>query len=319
VSEVLYIETHDPGEICDRVPDWNQEYIQLESGQYSWGNYIIQIGDFQFIEENFGAPTLARGHTEKETYAIGLPQSYLGNNYYCSSEISLETLLVANDENPYDLKILEQLTHNIVVIPINEMLSFARKSKFSFDPDDLPSPRLLLPNPIAYSQLNRYLRGLFSLAKSNPGSLLDPIVGRTMARLIIADTLPLFVDLLLTSTALDIPSDNLRYKQLVNQVDTLVRDSIDQPITLQQICETVETSPRSLNYAFRAVYGLSPMKYLKVLRLNQVRWALRKTDPTTNRVIGIANRYGFWHMGQFGADYKKMFGETPSTTLKLQK
>ena len=37
--------------------------------------------------------------------------------------------------------------------------------------------------------------------------------------------------------------------------------------------------------------------------------------PMVN-VVDIANAWGFWHSGQFAADYKQLFGELPSTTLK---
>jgi AraC family ethanolamine operon transcriptional activator len=30
----------------------------------------------------------------------------------------------------------------------------------------------------------------------------------------------------------------------------------------------------------------------------------------------IANRWGFWHMSQFAADYRRFFGELPSETLR---
>jgi len=33
-------------------------------------------------------------------------------------------------------------------------------------------------------------------------------------------------------------------------------------------------------------------------------------------VADVANRHGFWHMGQFAKDYRKTFGELPSETLK---
>ncbi|MCK5375915.1 MAG: helix-turn-helix domain-containing protein, partial [Acidobacteria bacterium] len=33
-------------------------------------------------------------------------------------------------------------------------------------------------------------------------------------------------------------------------------------------------------------------------------------------VTDVANNWGFWHMGQFAADYRKMFGELPSQTLQ---
>jgi AraC family ethanolamine operon transcriptional activator len=35
-----------------------------------------------------------------------------------------------------------------------------------------------------------------------------------------------------------------------------------------------------------------------------------------SRVADIAIRWGFWHMGQFARDYRAMFGELPSETLK---
>jgi len=58
------------------------------------------------------------------------------------------------------------------------------------------------------------------------------------------------------------------------------------------------------------------MAYLKTVRLNGVRRALKIADPPTATVLGIASRYGFWHMGHFSHDYRQMFGESPSDTLQ---
>ena len=37
------------------------------------------------------------------------------------------------------------------------------------------------------------------------------------------------------------------------------------------------------------------------------------------KVADVANEWGFWHMGGFAADYRKLFGELPSTTLNRAK
>ena len=37
------------------------------------------------------------------------------------------------------------------------------------------------------------------------------------------------------------------------------------------------------------------------------------------RISDVANRWGFWHMGSFAADYRKQFGELPSETLRSVK
>jgi AraC family ethanolamine operon transcriptional activator len=87
-------------------------------------------------------------------------------------------------------------------------------------------------------------------------------------------------------------------------------------LVLEAICIAVKTSKSALSYGFHDIFGLSPMVYLKTVRLNGVRRALKIADPTTATVLGIGNRYGFWHMGHFSHDYRQMFGESPSDTLR---
>jgi AraC-like DNA-binding protein len=85
---------------------------------------------------------------------------------------------------------------------------------------------------------------------------------------------------------------------------------------LKDIYEAVSVSRRSLIYGFKDIFGIGPMSYLKIQRLNGVRRAFFLADPKINRVKKIAYAWGFWHLGHFSRDYKKMFGQTPSETLK---
>jgi AraC-like DNA-binding protein len=77
-------------------------------------------------------------------------------------------------------------------------------------------------------------------------------------------------------------------------------------------------SERTLRKAFRVTYGLSPCRHLRMLRLLRVRQALMSSRsyqvPT---VTEIATRFGFAELGRFSVEYRKVFGESPSVTLRL--
>ena len=74
-----------------------------------------------------------------------------------------------------------------------------------------------------------------------------------------------------------------------------------------------------MQYAFAEKYGISPKAYIRAIRLNKARKELLASDPAQFKVADIANRFGFWHMGQFAADYRRHFGELPSKTLSGKK
>lgn len=101
----------------------------------------------------------------------------------------------------------------------------------------------------------------------------------------------------------------------VRRCERYMREHIDSTVTLLDLSEACGMRARSLINAFEAVTGLSPMDYLKRLRLNGVHRALSRARKARTRVIDVATAWGFWHMGHFATDYRAMFGEAPSRTL----
>lgn len=105
--------------------------------------------------------------------------------------------------------------------------------------------------------------------------------------------------------------------EAVRQVEMFIETNefSQEPLTVAKLCQAANVSPRTLEYAFREHVGLTPKQYLKAYRLNRVREALRLADPLKAHINQLANRWGFWHMGQFAADYRRLFSELPSETL----
>lgn len=103
--------------------------------------------------------------------------------------------------------------------------------------------------------------------------------------------------------------------RLVRRVRDFALEHRDEPVSIPQICRLFHVSRRTLQYAFQDVSGISPGRYLRRLRLNGVRRALRASGHTVRDVQDVAAEWGFWNPSQFACDYKRLFGERPSDTL----
>ncbi|MCG8307222.1 MAG: helix-turn-helix domain-containing protein [Cytophagales bacterium] len=85
-------------------------------------------------------------------------------------------------------------------------------------------------------------------------------------------------------------------------------------VKVEDICERVGVSERTLEYAFKEKYSVSPKTFINGMMFNKVRKELRR--GASHKISDVAAKYGFWHMGQFAADYRTWFGELPSDTIK---
>lgn len=90
----------------------------------------------------------------------------------------------------------------------------------------------------------------------------------------------------------------------------------DRDITLAQVAAAACVGPRAVQLAFRRHRDTTPLRYLRTVRLDRARAALMAADPTAGATVTeIAARWGFGHQGRFAAQYRRVYGELPSTTL----
>jgi AraC family ethanolamine operon transcriptional activator len=162
------------------------------------------------------------------------------------------------------------------------------------------------PGPIEALRRNlRRIQGVVAAASPPPG-LVDELESEIPVRLLGA----------LAQGRPAPPPPNFGFRQLaMRRALPFIEAHREHPITVPELCKATRLSRRTLEYAFREQLGVSPGAYLVALRLNGVRRALVPSDPPL-RVADVANHWGFWHMGQFAADYRRQFGELPSETLR---
>jgi AraC family transcriptional regulator, ethanolamine operon transcriptional activator len=106
------------------------------------------------------------------------------------------------------------------------------------------------------------------------------------------------------------------------QIIGMSMDFVDQHdgehLSVEQLAAAAGVSERTLRDAFQQYFGVAPVQYLKRRTLHQVRAALKAADPSRATVTEIATQFGVWQFGRFARDYRFLFRELPSETLRHQ-
>ncbi|MEQ9485373.1 hypothetical protein [Coleofasciculus sp. F4-SAH-05] len=66
--------------------------------------------------------------------------------------------------------------------------------------------------------------------------------------------------------------------KLIAQAEQEMLDHLEKPLTLKQLAKGLGSSSSALSYGFQDLFGMSPMRYLKVQRLNAVRRCLKASS-----------------------------------------
>ena len=116
-----------------------------------------------------------------------------------------------------------------------------------------------------------------------------------------------------TNQSNDLKTTTVRPKH-VRFVQEYIEMHISEPITPELLANVAGVSLRSLYSGFKDFLGVSPMQYLRDVRMDKVRNEI--TSGQALSVTGVAMKWGFTHMGRFSCEYRKRYNETPSETLR---
>jgi AraC-like DNA-binding protein len=82
-------------------------------------------------------------------------------------------------------------------------------------------------------------------------------------------------------------------------------------VRVDDLATTAGVSARQLERQFATHVGLSPKRFLRVLRFQQVLAALREPSATPSGWADVAAQHGFYDQAHFINDFKHFTGETP--------
>lgn len=98
------------------------------------------------------------------------------------------------------------------------------------------------------------------------------------------------------------------------QAERYIKENYKENLEMEELANLCRVSPRSLRDGFQRFRNVSPMRLLKLTRLDNVHIALKKANADDS-VTSIALEHGFTELGKFSRDYKQRFGMLPSQTL----
>jgi AraC-like DNA-binding protein len=156
-------------------------------------------------------------------------------------------------------------------------------------------------------------RALAALAADPDGPLTRPVVVRPLLDSVLVALL-YAADHPYRAT-LDAPCPRPGPAAVHRAVDLLEAEP-ERPWTVGDLARRVGLSTRALQYGFAAQAGLSPMAYLRQVRLQRAHADLRAGGGAGPSVAGVASRWGFTNFGRFAAAYRARYGHAPSETLR---
>jgi AraC family ethanolamine operon transcriptional activator len=306
----LHKRTHDADEQAASLHDWNQRYEQLSAGRFDGVVDELRVGPAQVFAESANQAVLQVGHVGADRLSIALVRAAGAPGWYCGHRLTGEHLIGISSQGDFDL--LASAGMQILALSVDTQALRTLAAQLDGPDAELPDVTTVLHPPLAALDQVRALLGT-ALALGQdvaPGG--DHAPARRMLVLSLCDALLGCIGHGTATSAL--PASAASRRRIVARSRQYMQDHAHEVIAVPDLCQAIGTSRRALQYAFEDVMQISPVTYLRTMRLNRVRSELRQCPAST--VGDVAARWGFWHPSRFASDYKAMFGELPSATRK---
>jgi AraC-like DNA-binding protein len=170
---------------------------------------------------------------------------------------------------------------------------------------------IVRPNPELMSRLLKLHEGVGHLARDAPDILEQPEVGRALEEQLI--------HLMVRCLAVDAPettAGSRRHDAIMVRLEEFLEANPDQPLYLTDISAGIGVSERTLRGVCEEHLGMGPIRFLTLRRMHLVRRSLLRADKKGTNVTRVVTDHGFWELGRFSVAYRKLFGESPSETLR---
>jgi AraC-like DNA-binding protein len=202
----------------------------------------------------------------------------------------------------------ECLWAGITVPP--ETLASAAKALLGYEITTPAATQLRYSSPALMQRLLDLHKAATLFAETVPDLLAWPEVSRAIEQ----QLLRALITCLRASPA--ITDRRVNKQKIMRQFHEVIDANPNEPLYVGEICRAVRVSERTLSRICIEYLGMGPHKYLWLRRMNMVRRTMIRAEAAETTVTAIAMDHGFGELGRFSVQYRQLYGEMPSRTLR---
>lgn len=234
----------------------------------------------------------------------GAKRGFIGDEVYTYNE---NNYLVLSVPLPFESQIIEAspekplLSLDIAIEPdILSEIMVGMKNEF---PPVTQMPKSIHATPLSDQMIDASLRLLESAGNSTDCRILSPQIKREILYRVLCgqqgDCLRALV------------AHNGKFSQIAKVVD-LIHNRYAEPFDVNTMAGMANMSVSSFHLNFKKVTMLSPLQYLKSIRLHKARQFMLQDGLNVSMV---ADRVGYASVSQFSREFKRFFGTNPSNEV----
>jgi AraC-like DNA-binding protein len=182
-------------------------------------------------------------------------------------------------------------------------------------PNRAPAPvrftSMMASSAAAARRLRAALEFAWDLLVSHPAADDQPLVTGSTAQLLAATALSTF-----PNTAAEPDRDDSRDAgpATLDRAIKFIEENAGADLSAADIAAAANVSIRAVQLAFRRELGVTPLGYLRQVRLDRAHRDLLAGGPAGPTVTAVSVRWGFSSSSRFAAYYREAFGVPPSST-----
>jgi len=180
---------------------------------------------------------------------------------------------------------------------------------------EIPIPRrtyLVRPAPGLLARLRALHASACRLARNEPEAWSRPATMKALEQELIQAMVACLAD----HPSVTAKRDGGSHARVMARFEDFLSARQLEPVYLAEICKAIGASERTLRTCCHERLGMGPIRYLWLRRMTLARRALLRADPMLRTVTEIATEHGFWELGRFSVEYRALFGEAPSMSLR---
>lgn len=287
----------------EAVSDWELDFKLLSKNDFSAYLHMFSSETFTLGRTKIHGKIEQRGRPPKGFRSIAIPVDYNSEFVWLNKKVSGNKLLIFPRDGVLDGVSFYDFDVYVVSIEESILLQILENTAYVYSKKIFDGSEQALFLSKAFSKSFHQVANKF---------LNTQITSQEKHQLLINNIIHFLLRYIEDSNESIISIPQKKKEAALRKAVDIINDEQEILFSVQQLCALTCISERTLQYAFKDKYKVSPGEYIKAVRLNRVKKELILSKGNHINISAVAGKYHFWHMGQFAKDFKAQFGILPS-------